>query len=121
MNINHILGIPEEVKHHLANINAMFEQGKYNAEHLHEQVLILEWQLELLAISHLARDIQLLPSNKRSMKREQLIRRLLLMSRQIEDVIQNNKWTAVTLASDICRLLAKLAIELRESPSAFTK
>ncbi|WP_010446906.1 hypothetical protein [Vibrio rotiferianus] len=108
MNINHILGIPEEVKHHLENINAMFEQGKYNAEYLHEQILILEWQLELLAISHLARDIQLLPSNKRSMKREQLIRRLLLMSHQVNTVVAAGKWHNQTIAERVCDALAEL-------------
>lgn len=107
MNINHILGIPEEVKYHLENINAMFEQGKYNAEYLHEQVLILEWQLELLAISHLTRDIQLLPSNKRSMKREQLIRRLLLMNHQVNTVVAAGKWNNQTIAERVCDALAE--------------
>lgn len=101
----------------LNDIYELIDAQKQQSIHLGEQNVLLEFQLELLKLKELTRelDIECYSQSSRT-KVEYLNRRVLLLKRQVCDIYSVNTWkkniVLLAIEAEITQLLSRIIIEI---------
>lgn len=106
----------------LNDIYELIDVQKQQSIHLGEQNVLLEFQLELLKLKELTRELDIERRSQSSRtKVEYLNRRVLLLKRQVSDIYSVNKWkkniVLLAIEAEITQLLSRIVIEI-EGPDA---
>lgn len=102
----------------LNDIYELIDAQKQQSPLLEEQIVLLEFQLELLKLGELTKELECCSLSSNS-KVQYFNRRVLLLKRQVSDIYSIKTWGKTILIqaieAEITQLLSRIVIEIEEN------